>query len=295
MTYATNRHYCDADSHIMETRDWIGNFIDPDIRAKLPEMSLLKSGTKSFDVINEAVAKQKQRAAIGAAVVDVVKGAKGWNAPGAFDAAERKVALDDLGFSRQLVFSTFSASQYLHHDDPDVRYGGIRAHNRAMAAFCSRDPRLIAAGQLSLADPERCVTEMVEGVRLGCGAFWTPGMPVGEESPGHPRFDVVWRMFCNLNVPFLLHVGLNSPAKIAAYENNGRPRPKDITGAEGGENLRVRDFMLLSKMPKRCNFPGWGDSSHRRAVQRWRSTAGPAARIHGRSVSRCRARRASQS
>jgi predicted TIM-barrel fold metal-dependent hydrolase len=250
MTYATNRHYCDADSHIMETRDWIGNFIDPDIRAKLPEMSLLKSGTKSFDVINEAVAKQKQRAAIGAAVVDVVKGAKGWNAPGAFDAAERKVALDDLGFSRQLVFSTFSASQYLHHDDPDVRYGGIRAHNRAMAAFCSRDPRLIAAGQLSLADPERCVTEMVEGVRLGCGAFWTPGMPVGEESPGHPRFDVVWRMFCNLNVPFLLHVGLNSPAKIAAYENNGQPRPKDITGAEGGENLRVRDFMLLSIGPQ---------------------------------------------
>src|SRR6201995_680015 len=250
MTYATNRLYCDADSHIMETRDWIADFTDPEIRAKLPEMSLLKSGTKSFEVINEAVMKQKQRAALGAAAGDVVKGVKGWNAPGAFDAAERKAAVDDLGFSRQLVFSTFSASQYLQHSDPEVRYGGIRAHNRAMAAFCSQDPRLIAAGQLSLADPKRCVAEMAEGVRLGCGAFWIPGMPAGEKSPGHPDFDAVWRGFCDFNVAFLLHVGPNSPTKIAAYENNGQPRPKDITGAEGGENLRVRDFMLLSVGPQ---------------------------------------------
>ena len=48
----------------------------------------------------------------------------------------------------------------------------------------------------------------------------------------------------------MLHVGPNSPTKIAAYENNGQPRPKDITGAEGGENLRVRDFMLLSVGPQ---------------------------------------------
>ena len=250
MPYATNRSYCDADSHILETRDWIAKFTDPDILPKLPEMSLLKSGTKSFEVINEAVVRQKHRAVSGAVAVDVVKGVKGWNAPGAFDAVERKAALDDLGFDRQLVFSTFSASQYLHHEDPDVRYGGIRAHNRAMAAFCSHDSRLIAAGQVSLADPQRCVAEMAEGVRLGCGAFWIPGMPVGDKSPGHPDFDCVWQTFCDLNVPFLLHVGPNSPTKISAYENNGQPRPRDITGAEGGENLRVRDFMLLSVGPQ---------------------------------------------
>jgi uncharacterized protein len=250
MTYAADRVYCDADSHIMETKDWIAKFVDPAIAAKLPQMSLLKSGTKSFDIINEAVELQKERAALGIGAVDVVRGVKGWNAPGAFDAMERTAALDDLGFSRQLVFSTFSATQYLHHEDMDVRYGGIRAHNRAMAAFCGRDSRLIAAGQVSLADPSRCVEEMREGKRLGCGAFWIPGMPVGDRAPGHPRFDPVWQTFCDLNVPFLLHVGPNSNTKIAAYENNGLPRPKDITGAEGGENLRVRDFMLLSVGPQ---------------------------------------------
>jgi uncharacterized protein len=250
MTYAIDRLYCDADSHILETKDWISNFTDPDILGKLPEMSLAKSGTKSFEVINDAVVKQRERAARGLAAIDVVKGQKGWNAPGAFDAAERKAALDDLGFKRQLVFSTFSATQYLHHDDLDVRYGGIRAHNRAMAAFCNQDPRLIAVGQVSLADPARCVKEMQEGMRLGCGAFWIPGMPVRDKSPGHPDFDIVWQAFCDLNVPFMLHVGPNAHVKLAEYENNGQPRPKDITGAEGGENLRVRDFMLLSIGPQ---------------------------------------------
>ncbi len=250
MPYGSNRRFCDADSHIMETVDWVERHADADVKARLPQMSLVSSGTKSFDFINEAVEKVKDRAARGKIHTDVVRGTKGWGAFGAFDRAERKHALDDLGFSRQLVFSTFAATQYLSHDDMDIRYGGIRAHNRAMAEFCAEDERLIAVGQLSLADPKRCVEEMEEGVRLGCGAFWVPGMPVGDKSPGHSDFDNVWQSFVDLGVPFMLHVGPNSRTKLSAYENNGLPRPKDITGAEGGENLRVRDFMLLSIGPQ---------------------------------------------
>ncbi len=254
MPYAENRTYCDADSHIMETVDWVSRHADPEIRARLPEMSLIKSATATFDFINDAVAKQKARAGQGEILRDVVRGAKGWIAYGAFDPQERRGALDDLGFARQLVFSTFSAGQYLQHPDMDVRYGGVRAHNRAMAEFCREDRRLIAVGQLSLLDPRRCVEELEEGVRLGCGAFWIPGMPAGDpvtgKSPGHPDHDPIWQALCERDVPFMLHVGPNSPTKLAAYENNGKPRPKDITGAEQGENLRVRDFMLLSVGPQ---------------------------------------------
>lgn len=250
MPYGSNRLYCDADSHIMETVDWIDRHVDADIRPRLPQLSLAKSATATFNFINEAVAKQKDRAARGKVHTDVVKGTKGWGAYGAFDPAERTKAMDDLGFARQLVFSTFSAGQYLSHKDMDVRYGGIRAHNRAMAEFCRADKRLIAVGQLSLADPVRCVAELKEGVRLGCGAFWIPGAPVGDKSPGHPDFDPVWQALCDANIPFMLHVGPNSQIAIDAYRNNGKPKPKDITGAEGGENLRVRDFMVLSVAPQ---------------------------------------------
>jgi predicted TIM-barrel fold metal-dependent hydrolase len=254
MPYAQNRTYCDADSHIMETVDWVSRHADADVREVLPEMSLVKSATSTFEFINEAVASQRARAERGEVASDVVHGPKGWKAYGAFDPVERARALDDLGFSRQLVFSTFSGGQYLHHPDMAVRYGGIRAHNRAMAAFCKEDRRLIAVGQLSLLDPARCVEELVEGVRLGCGAFWIPGAPVGDlatgKSPGHPDHDRVWQALCEHDVPFMLHVGPNSPTKQPAYENNGKPRPKDITGAEQGENLRVRDFMVLAIAPQ---------------------------------------------
>jgi hypothetical protein len=238
----------------METVDWVSRHADPDVRAKLPPLNLVKFATATFDSIHEAVQSQIARAARGEVATDVVHGTKGWNAYGAFDPAERTRALDDLGFARQLVFSTFSGGQYLNHPGMDVRYGGIRAHNRAMAAFCGEDRRLIAVGQVSLLDPRRAVEEIVEGIRLGCGTFWIPGCPVGDstsgKSPGHPDYDPVWRTLSERNVPFMLHVGPNNPTKHPAYENNAKPRPKDITGAEQGENLRVRDFMLLSIAPQ---------------------------------------------
>lgn len=250
MPYAATRRCCDADSHIMETVDWIERHADPHIREQLGHTVLSKAGGATPGFIDKAVAKQKERAAAGATAADVVHGPKGWGAYGAFDAAERKRALDDLGFSRQLVFSTFSGGQYLNHTDLGVRYGGIRAHNRAMAAFCKDDPRLIAVGQLALDDPGLALAEFHEGVRLGCGAFWIPAAPAGDKSPGHPDMDPVWQALCESNIPFMLHVGPNSRIKKDAYENNGKPRPKDIAGAEGGENLRVRDFMVLAVAPQ---------------------------------------------
>jgi predicted TIM-barrel fold metal-dependent hydrolase len=234
----------------METVDWISSKATPDIRDSLGETVLSKAGGATPLFIDKAVAKQRERAERGDRAVDVVHGPKGWAAFGAFDAAERGQALDDLGFARQLVFSTFSGGQYLRHPDLTVRYGGIRAHNRAMAEFCKADPRLIAVGQLALDDPELALAEFHEGVRMGCGAFWIPATPAGDRSPGHPDLDRVWQAFCDSNISFMLHVGPNSPTKREAYENNGKPRPKDLTGAEGGENLRVRDFMVLAVAPQ---------------------------------------------
>src|SRR5262245_11579514 len=116
----------------METPDWIERHADPAIRGRLHPLALGKAGGAPPQLIERAVDRSRERTEAGAAIKNVVAGVKGWHAPGAFDAAERSRALDDLGFSRQLVFSTFSAGQYLSHDDLDVRYGGIRAHNRAM-------------------------------------------------------------------------------------------------------------------------------------------------------------------
>jgi hypothetical protein len=63
---------------------------------------------------------------------------------GAFNAAERAQALDLLGFARQLVFATFSESLAFSLERAiEERYAAARAHNRAMADFCGKDPRLM--------------------------------------------------------------------------------------------------------------------------------------------------------
>jgi predicted TIM-barrel fold metal-dependent hydrolase len=245
MTYVKARSVYDADSHIMETPGWIERHADPDILKLLPPLGLSKAGTATYDTIERAIVQVKTRSG---PIENVVAGAKGWSAPGAFDPAERSRALDDLGFSGQLVFSTFAAGQYLRHDDPAVRYGGVRAHNRAIAEFCGGDPRLIAVGQVSLLDPVRAVREIEEGVKLGCGAFWIPATAAGDRAPGHTDLDPVWQALCDLKVPFMLHVGPNTQFVPKAFLNNGRPIPPDLIG--GGENLRVRDFMTLSFAPQ---------------------------------------------
>jgi predicted TIM-barrel fold metal-dependent hydrolase len=251
MTYAEkapSRVLCDADSHIMETIDWVTKFADPSIRDRLPPLKLGAAGNATPAFLLKAEARVKDPVRTAEIDHDVIGGPKGWAAYGAFDIDERRKALDDLGFSRQLVFSTFSATQYLSSDDPDILYGGIRAHNRAMAGFCNQDPRLIAVGQVSLADAKRALEEVEEGVKMGVGAFWVPASPAGDHSPGHPDLDPVWQTLSDNRIPFVLHIGAGTRVLPKAYEKNGKPLPTDLLG--GGENLRVRDYMVLPFAPQ---------------------------------------------
>ncbi|HEY5071926.1 MAG TPA: amidohydrolase family protein [Caulobacteraceae bacterium] len=248
MTYAASRVCCDADSHILETLDWVTKFADPELRDRLPGLKLGAAGNATHAFIAKAQARVADPARTALIDHDVIAGPKGWAAFGAFDIDERRKALDDLGFRRQLVFSTFSATQYLASDEPDILYGGIRAHNRAMTAFCNEDERLIAVGQVSLADPARALIEVEEGIRLGVGAFWVPAAPGGDRSPGHRDFDPIWRTLSERGIPFVLHIGAGTRVLPKSYENNGKPRPTDLLG--GGENLRVKDYMVLSFAPQ---------------------------------------------
>src|SRR5690242_1078459 len=146
MPYAAGRVINDADSHVMESLDWLSSHADPKIRPRLVSMRLEAGGSGAAKAIERALARQQDPVATAEIATGVVAGPKGWAAYGAIDPAERSKALDDLGFNRQLVFTTFAASQFLPSPDLDVKYGGARALNRAMAEFCARDKRLVGVG-----------------------------------------------------------------------------------------------------------------------------------------------------
>jgi predicted TIM-barrel fold metal-dependent hydrolase len=239
MTYAQGRIIHDADSHVMEPSDWLVAHADEPLAQRLMPR-------KTVERIEAQVAKAQARRDDGearaAAAENLIAGPKGWIAYGAFDPDERRDALDRLGFSRQLVFATSSLGVFRTSSNPDVLYGGARAHNRAMARFCA-DPRLLGVAFVPLNDPQRALETAAEAIELGCGAIWVPSTPAADRSPGHPDLDPFWNLLADSKTPFMLHIGPGSRVLPAEYANNGKPRSPDLHG--GGENLRFKDFVVL--------------------------------------------------
>ena len=247
MSYAKDRTYLDADSHLMELPDFLTSHADSAIRDRLPQIDL-DSGARSSESWREAAktgAHSPETVAELVALGDgLIAGPKGYYALGAFNKDERRMALDLLGFDRQFVFSTFSAPiAFDPTADLDIRYGATRAHNRAMAEFCSDDPRLIGVALLPLDDPDATIEELEFAMKTGLGAVWVPHRPAGSGSPGHNDLDPVWARLAEAGIPFLLHVG-GTPLQIKPdWMNTGRPIPTDWIG--GGENVRGKDMIAL--------------------------------------------------
>ena len=247
MPYAEGRTYYDADSHIMELPDWLGGYMTEEMRGRIGPLQLGRAGRMAEAAVLQAEARRSDdaaRAKLEAGVLD----AKGWNALGAFDPAERSRALDLLGFDRQLVFPTFASSQFLGQDDREVRAAGNRALNRGIVDFCSHDERLMAVAFVPLGNPERAAAEIEASLADGAAAIQVSHDAPKRSSHTHPDYDGVWGRLAEAGVPFVLHVGgapLNVPRSL---HDNGLAPVTDFLG--GGENIRSKDYIALSHAPE---------------------------------------------
>src|ERR1700722_3298080 len=79
MPYAEGRTYNDADSHIMETRDWLASYIDPRLRDRLPPPDFSRTG-RMADAIGKVRDEQHWKSVnLAANLMNL----KGWDAYGA--------------------------------------------------------------------------------------------------------------------------------------------------------------------------------------------------------------------
>jgi len=221
------------------------------LRSRLRPLAIGSGGRLADKAIGQAQDRKNDPAAAADAEANLML-RKGWEALGAFDPIERRRALDLLGFNKQLVFTTFALTHFWGEFDqvraePEILYGGTRAHNRAVAEFCSADSRLMAVGFVPLDVPELAEREVDEAIRLGCAAIHVPSLPPGNKSPTHPDFNGVWARLQDGDVPFMLHVGGGGRPVPRAFHNNARP-VTDFLG--GGENIRSKDFMVLQYFPE---------------------------------------------
>jgi uncharacterized protein len=247
--YAEGRVYHDADSHVMETPDWLVNFADPPVRARLKPLfvATVKPGEEGFiEELRRRHGDPDYRSRDEAEIML----RKNWRATGSFLKEDRSRALDLLGFASQLVFNTFLNGYLLRSEqaeDLDFAYGLARAHNRAIADFCAADPRLLAVGYVPLADFERARAMAGEALALGCKALMVPSACPVRHSPSHVGLDPVWAAAQEAGVPVVFHVGGGGQLLHPSYFVNGLPPVPDFHG--GAENFRSVDYMAIPYPP----------------------------------------------
>src|SRR5580700_49330 len=115
MTYApATRAYYDADSHIMELPDFLKAYADPELRDAIPEVSYAASLVTDEEVaviVGQGNRHSADHVAAQIALGDkLIESSKEIQALGAFNREDRTVALDMLGFKKQLVFATHSVA-----------------------------------------------------------------------------------------------------------------------------------------------------------------------------------------
>lgn len=256
MTYApASRPFYDADSHIMELPNFLIDYADPEIRDRLRPVSYQASLVTDEEV--EAIVANDSKHTSDHVRAQVALGdrliaeSKEIQALGAFDRDDRSVAMDMLGFKKQLVFAThsvvtpFSASTKVTHD---LRYGATRAHNRAMRDFVANDDRLMGVAVIPLNDPQAALAEVDFVLEAGLEAVWVPHHPPGDRSPGHVDLWPFWERLADAGLPFLLHVG-GAPLQLdPVWSNTGRAPVRDWMG--GGENVRSKDMAVMHQGPE---------------------------------------------
>ena len=238
MTYAGNRRIVDADSHLMEWPGFLTDNADPALRARMPAIV----GGASRLVPRAAGHDAEAKAALLALGDDLLRrGPKWYDALGAVDPHDRIAALDLLGFEQQVIYSSLCAPLF-DLPDPALRYGAYRAHNRAMAGYCAADRRLLGVALCDLDDPDAALAEISFALDAGLRLLWIPARAPGGRAPGHAALDRIWATLAERGVPFVLHVG-SGPLPIgAAWNDNGRPKPEGMAGAE---IISARDFQVV--------------------------------------------------
>ncbi len=253
--YVGDRLVFDADSHVMELPDWLGEYADAATRENLLPLPLGAAGGKLAESA-VADADRRKRAGEHGSIGDAhaLLQRKGWHAVGAFDPTERSAVLDVLGFAAQLVFPTFGPAQFRPTSstrssaEVDLLYGGTDALNRAMAAFCADDRRMLAVGSVPWGVPERTIDAARRAIAEGCRAIMVPTeLPTGVVSPTHPDHNGLWELLEAENVPVVSHIGGGGRPVARGFHDNDRP-VTDFLG--GGENVRSKDYLGIHQRPE---------------------------------------------
>jgi len=250
MTYAHREDIYDADTHMMEHPNWIYDFASEDIKEHLEP--IVEGDKEVSERIDKAIANFENRRSSSIALEQAKKdfmtwNHKGWEGLGAFNAEERKLANDLLGFKAHIVFPTSAFDQVLAAKEQKIVLGGVEALNKGMAAFCSVDKRMHGAAYIPFAFGEDIALKFLkQAIKDGFSVIMIDTIaPQGAKASTHPDFDAVWKEIEENDIAITLHVGADNgwdPVPLSFY-NNGSNVP---THKEGDAPRDALAYMGIS-------------------------------------------------
>jgi len=245
MAYIEDRVVHDADSHVMETPGWLDEFAT----APVSRAFNARFGSRYAQTLGEMQARHLDAEYRQGNASEIML-RKNHAALGAFRREDRSAAVDLIGVASQLVFPT-STNVWLeeleHGSDADLLYETAAATNRAQAAFCCDDERLLPVGYVPLADLQRVPGAAAEALALGIKALLIPWACPRNHATSHVALDALWRQAVDAGVPVLFHVGVADRVLPPAHKNNGLPPVPDFHGGE--ENFRSISYMAIPHGP----------------------------------------------
>ena len=155
MAYVENRTVHDADSHVMELPGTIDQYLEQRFLKPFQSQSQSRVSSQQIEWAEQARQLQDDEAFRSGDEANILL-RKNHQALGSFRNEDRSKALDLLGFTSQLVFTTVALSNYglEHTGEADLAIATAQAHNRMMADFCRVDRRLLATGYVPLVSIE---------------------------------------------------------------------------------------------------------------------------------------------
>jgi predicted TIM-barrel fold metal-dependent hydrolase len=238
---------CDADSHLMPTRQWLADHIDPAHRSAVE--AVIPDWVPALEPYVAGAHQRFAQAGSRAAIMrDALSGPKSGLAPGALDAGERGEVLDELGLDAQLVLSTFVMPRLLTSGLTSAQAAAVvTGHNRAMAAFAAADRRLLPVAVLPFTSSAEMLAELERCLADGIAAVQVPSDAYTGRAPSHVEFEPVWAALAAARVPVICHIGGGSLLPAAFHRDGRRSGPP---GEDGGA-LPVKDFAVSHQTAER--------------------------------------------
>ncbi len=246
MPYIQDAVVHDADAHVYEAPGWLDPYIHAELKGDLADV--LAPDKRATELVKQAEEAYEDPAYRSRDEEEVML-RKGFSALGAYIKEDRPAALDYMGVTSQLMFTTGGLRLLAAGEssgNPDHAHAVALGHNRAMLDFCSVDKRLLPVLYVPLLDIERAVEATQDAIKMGAAALMLPSACPANHSPSHVGFDPLWEQAEEAGIPIVYHVG-GGTGLNPMYKENGLPPVKDFIG--GDDNFTSVSYMSIPEAP----------------------------------------------